>query len=261
MGVVNLRGLDTNMDYFDADKNRKMIEKYQGTGEKKYKDQLVLGNLGLVFNILNNFPRHKHERLFSYAVEGLILSIENFDLGKGVYFSTYAHSKVWGKINIALKRKINEKLTRRAENAYYGYKQITKKSPNKTLEEVAEQLDVSRSELEKIILFVERGSLNFELDSEDSNPTEIIDLLNSEENVNVDYVYLGQIISNLNEEYQKIIRMRIEGYSQNDIGEELGFSQVSAGRKVNSFRKEFKRHIRENDEFQFGNLVGHQERR
>ena len=257
MGVVDIHGLDTNMEYFDSEQNREVIKKYKRTGKKKYKDELVLGNLGLVFNILNDYPRFRHEQLFSFAVEGLIKSIENFDLEKGAAFSTYAHTRIWGEIRRGLNRKIGNKIPRREQRNYYKYKKEKDNNPEKSIEEIAENLELSPSELKNIELFYERASLNFELTVEGGKVNEVIDLIEGSERVDTDIIDLSTIIKELDNTYKTIIRMKMEGFTEKRIGEELEFGQASIWRRFNSFCEEFKRHIRENDEFKFCNLVGY----
>lgn len=85
---------------YTMDEERDMFTKYiSETDEerkKAIKDDIVLHNTKLALKIANNFSSDKlaADELFSYAVEGLIKAVENFDLSKGNKFSTFAYSYI-----------------------------------------------------------------------------------------------------------------------------------------------------------------------
>ncbi len=78
-----------------------LLDKYKDTRDLKIKNQLILGNMYLVRNIVHKFFMnlvYEPEELESYGYEALIRAIENYDKSYGVKFTTYANKSIFSFI-------------------------------------------------------------------------------------------------------------------------------------------------------------------
>lgn len=125
-------------------------------GDKKYKDYLIIANIGLVTKIASRidyfksrFHNFEKEDLIQEGVDGLIRAVEKFDHEKGYKFSTYA--TYW--IGQRIERAIETKAKNIRNPAHFTTKFITfmktheklsnefKREP--TIEEIAERMKVN----------------------------------------------------------------------------------------------------------------------
>jgi len=80
-------------EYDETVNDEKRIEQYQNTKDYELRNKIVENNMRLAsfvaykYSIITGINIHELE---SYAYEGLIYAIENFDVNKGCKFSTYA---------------------------------------------------------------------------------------------------------------------------------------------------------------------------
>ena len=77
---------------------RKLFREMQ-SGEISAREKLVNGNLRLVLSVIQRFNNRGEyvDDLFQVGCIGLMKSIDNFDLGQNVKFSTYAVPMIIGK--------------------------------------------------------------------------------------------------------------------------------------------------------------------
>lgn len=86
------------------EETRHYIKKAQNNDQKAL-DKLVEHNLRLVLKVINRFKSSGYDPqdLFQIGVIGLIKAIKNFDLDRGVKFSTYAVSRIIGEIRLHIR--------------------------------------------------------------------------------------------------------------------------------------------------------------
>ena len=68
-------------------------------GDEEAREQLVMGNVGLVWSVARHYSGRGHELedLFQIGCIGLLKAVDKFDLGFQVRFSTYAVPMIAGK--------------------------------------------------------------------------------------------------------------------------------------------------------------------
>ena len=69
-------------------------------GDEEAREQLVMGNVGLVWSVARHYSGRGHELedLFQIGCIGLLKAVDKFDLGFQVRFSTYAVPMIAGEI-------------------------------------------------------------------------------------------------------------------------------------------------------------------
>ena len=198
-------------------------------GDKKARDQLVLENTGLVWSIVKRFAGRgcETEDLFQIGSIGLLKAIDNFDLTMDVRFSTYAVPMITGEIRRFLRDdgmiKVSRSLKELAAKIGAARERLEfSLGREPTIEELASQVG---AEVESIYRPVGR---------EEENGGCLIDRIaekTSENDKLLDRLVLGEVLSQLGEKEQSIIRMRyFENRTQTEIAGKLGISQVQVSR-------------------------------
>lgn len=211
-------------------------------GDKQARDQLVEENLGLIWSIVRRFTGRGQELedLFQIGSIGLIKAIDRFDTNFEVKFSTYAVPMITGEIKrflrddgmIKVSRTLKEiamkaKLKKEELNYQYG------REP--TLDEIANEIGITREELaEALESSAEVESLQQTIYQGDGNAITLMDKLEQQKNANeeiINRMVLKQIIKELPQEEQKIIRLRyFYDQTQTQIAKCMGISQVQVSR-------------------------------
>src|SRR5690625_7859152 len=110
---VVICGVDTSkLPVLTNEEMRELFKKLQG-GELEAREKLVNGNLRLVLSVIKRFNHRvaNVDDLFQVGCIGLMKSIDNFDLGHNVIFSTYAVPMIISEIRRYLRHKTQIRIT------------------------------------------------------------------------------------------------------------------------------------------------------
>ena len=184
-------------------------------GDKNARDNLVLGNVGLIWSIVRRFAGRGYELedLFQIGCIGLMKAIDKFDTSFEVKFSTYAVPMI--------------KCTRESLAFSLG------RDP--TIDEIAQQIGASR---EEVAASIEAGaeveSLYKTVNKNDESNIYLIDKLveeNGEQEKIINNMVLKDLLSILGEQEQEIIvRRYYYNQTQSRIAQDLNISQVQVSR-------------------------------
>lgn len=97
---VEICGVDTSkLPVLKNNEMRELFKRMQA-GDITAREELVNGNLRLVLSVIQRFNNRGEygDDLFQVGCIGLMKSIDNFDLGHNVKFSTYAVPMIIGEI-------------------------------------------------------------------------------------------------------------------------------------------------------------------
>lgn len=202
-------------------------------------DILVRENSPLVWSIVKRFTGRgvEAEDLFQIGAMGLIKAIHKFDFSFGVKFSTYAVPMIIGEIRRFLRDDGIIKVSRSLKETAAKIKAVRdKEGENITVEQLSRELNIS---CEEITLAMEASkevdSLQKEMFTSDEGGgitllERLGDKLCQEEKI-VNSLVLNQIISELSEREQKIIKLRyFMDKTQTEAAKEIGISQVQVSR-------------------------------
>lgn len=212
-------------------------------GCKVSRDKLVEYNMKLVFTVMHRLKikNEQHEDLFQIGIIGLIKAIDNFDLSRGVFFSTYAIPMIYGEIRrfmrddeiIRVTRKIKDNIRKvlvfkndflSEQNREPSMKEIIKNT-SLTLKEVNEAFEamqdccsistpVSNSNDDKNLSYEETIADQFDLLEETTKK-----------------ISLSNAVKKLPKNQQKVIFLRFfKDKNQTEIASELGISQAQISR-------------------------------
>ncbi len=212
-------------------------------GDEKAREQLVKENTGLVWCVVKRFCGRgtEAEDLFQIGCIGLIKAIDKFDLSFHVKFSTYAVPMISGEIKRFLRDdgmiKVSRSLKELAYKAYLEkekLQELTGREPG--IEELAAHLQVEKEEL---AMAIESGgeieSLYKPVYQKDGNEIQLLDKITEEvgkEEEIVNQLFVKQLLDELEKEERQLLYMRyFADKTQNEVGQELGISQVQVSRQ------------------------------
>lgn len=231
------------------------VKTYQ-TKDPIIRKELILQHRDLVRRLASRFTNRGRplDSLISVGTIGLIKAIDRYDVSRRVKFTTYAthcilgeikryfRDKTWGlKVPRSLK-KLNSIIHDTIENL------TTKLGRCPTIPEIAQKLDITS---ETVIEAIEAGrsynpcSLEQKLEFNDEGSFCFLDSLNQADqkfrNL-VDKIDLKIAIGTLSKRERMIIQLfYFEGYSQAEIAQRLGISQMHVSRLLRGTLKSLKK--------------------
>jgi RNA polymerase sigma-B factor len=222
-----------------------MVEAPDGSPERQaIRDELVEMHLPLVEYLARRFRNRGelHDDLVQVATIGLIKSVDRFDLGRGVEFSTYATPTIVGEIKrhfrdkgwaIRVPRRLQE-LKLALTNATSELSQRNGRSP--TVAELAVYLEMSQDDvLEGLESANAYSTISLDTpDSGDSDALAVADTLGviDESLEGVEYrESLKPLLDQLPPREKRILLLRFfSNMTQSQIATELGISQMHVSR-------------------------------
>lgn len=211
------------------------------SGDEEAKEKLLNGNYPLIKSIVRRYTRKsvEYDDLYQLGCVGFVKAINNFSLGYGVKFSTYAVPMIAGEIKRYLRDDGSIKIARSIKtlaikiNRFLdGYKREGKDSP--TPKEIAEEFGVDEQD---VVLAMDSAFCLVYLydktaDKSESSPNLLDKLVKVEnEDVEIEKIMLKEFISKLPNKERKILILRyFRGKTQTEIAKMMGVSQVQISR-------------------------------
>lgn len=238
---VEICGVDTSkLPVLKEAEKEELIAKVRA-GSKTARERLINGNLRLVLSVIQRFTGRGEnpDDLFQVGCIGLIKAIDNFDLGHGVRFSTYAVPMIIGEIRRYLRDNNSVRVSRSIKDTAYKAMQVKEALLSEfgrepTVNEIAEKMQIAKSEvviaLESV---VEPLSLYEPIYSDGGDTIYVLDQVgdkNDDKNW-LDEMALKEAIKGLSEREKKILSLRfMVGKTQMEVSEEIGISQAQVSR-------------------------------
>ena len=216
---------------------------------RELRDRFIEENLGLVRSTIKMMGHSTYnEDYFQEGCIGLIKAVDSYDLNYGVEFSTYAVHAIKGAISMYWRdfefdNMTGARLPRKIKDINRGLKKMFESGASD--EEICAKYHMSKKmlKLSKIALNNQNHctSLNTNITNITSErttkDTELIEILTfgrTIEDAILNKVYLDDIYEivakKMGERNSKILRMKVQGLNQAEIGEVFGISQVQVSR-------------------------------
>lgn len=239
---VEICGVDTSK--LPVLKNEEMRElfKKMHEGDPTAREKLVNGNLRLVLSVIQRFNNRGEyvDDLFQVGCIGLIKSIDNFDLGQNVRFSTYAVPMIIGEIRRYLRDNNPIRVSRSLRDIAYKSLQVRERlmsetSREPTPEEIAKELGVPQEEIVFALDAIQDPVSLFEpIYNDGGDPIYVVDQISddkSRDSIWIDEIALQEGIRQLNDRERMILKKRFfQGKTQMEVAEEIGISQAQVSR-------------------------------
>lgn len=211
-------------------------------GDAAAKEEYIKGNLRLVLSVIKRFSNANEnpDDLFQVGCIGLMKAIDNFDLGQGVKFSTYAVPMIIGEIRRYLRDnnsiRVSRSLRDTAYKAIYAREAFIKKNNREpSVMEVAGEIGISKEDIVFAMDAIQSPvSLYEPVYTEGGDKLCIMDQVSDPKNSEVAWVEniaLQDAIGKLGERERRIIEMRFyQGKTQMEVAAELSISQAQISR-------------------------------
>lgn len=204
-------------------------------GNEKIKnlDEFIESNLGLVHSLANRFRGRgiEYEELYSAGCIGLVKAANNFEVERGLQFSTYAVPVIMGEIKRLFRDggtvKVSRSLKERSMKVTALRDEMIKKGDEPKLSEMARILGLDVYEVSEALgVSMPAISLTFDDEKDFDIPVQ------SEESSITDKIALRELIKTLNDEDRKLIVMRYwQNRTQMEVAKILGMTQVQVSRR------------------------------
>ncbi len=240
---VVIPGLDTSrLEVLTEEQKMDLLREMQATGSEAAREKLILGNLRLVLSVIQRFTGRGEEidDLFQIGVIGLMKAIGNFDVSRGVCFSTYCVPMIAGELRRHLRDhhavRVSRSLRDLAYRAMQAKEQLTaelSREPN--VRQIAERLDVPCADVVAALESIsDPVSLYEPIYSDSGDPLYLIDQISdpaSAENAWMSELALKDALASLSEREKNILRRRFwDGKTQVEVASEIGISQAQVSR-------------------------------
>ena len=255
---VEICGVNTSrLPVLNNEEMRKLFQEMQG-GEHRgelARERLIQGNLRLVLSVVQRFHNRGEsmDDLFQVGCIGLMKSIDNFDLGQNVRFSTYAVPMIIGEIRRYLRDNNAIRVSRSLRDIAYKALQareklILQEGKEPSVEQIAKALDMPREDVVFALDSIQEPVSLFEsIYNDGGDPIMVMDQVcdekSSVENW-LDDINLAEAVERLNERERHIVAMRFfQGRTQMEVAEEIGISQAQVSRLEKAALKQLRRYV------------------
>jgi RNA polymerase sporulation-specific sigma factor len=252
---VEICGVDTSkLPVLKNDEMRVLFKQMQA-GDISAREKLVNGNLRLVLSVIQRFNNRGEyvDDLFQVGCIGLMKSIDNFDLGQNVRFSTYAVPMIIGEIRRYLRDNNPIRVSRSLRDIAYKALQVRERlmgetSREPTAEEIAKVLDVPHEEIVFALDAIQDPVSLFEpIYNDGGDPIFVMDQLSDERNRDfhwIEEIALQEGMRRLNDREKLIISKRFfQGKTQMEVADEIGISQAQVSRLEKAAIKQMNKNI------------------
>ncbi|MBR2349941.1 MAG: sigma-70 family RNA polymerase sigma factor [Clostridia bacterium] len=234
---------------FDESNN---LIKLAQQGNEEAKTTLITENMPLIKSIVSRYKNKlvEYEDLIQLGTLGLVKAINNFKMDYGVRFSTYAVPMIAGEIKRFIRDDGAIKVSRSTKsqaleiNKYIDEYRVNNERPP-TIEQLSDKFGVDATEI-VFILESTKYPVSIYAETEEeglSLADKISDGLDFDDELNKSL--LKELISSLPERDKNVIILRyFRDYTQTEVAELLGVSQVQVSRLeakiIDKMRKSFK---------------------
>ena len=210
--------------------------------DDKAMTDIIESNSGLLWSIVKRFlgRGYEGEELYQIACIGFIKAIKRFDLNYEVKLSTYAVPYILGEIKRFIRDDGPIKISRSIKELAMKIKDIQKEHLSKKGEEISicEIASILRVSKEEVAVALDSlrplESINEENYENDTGGEAKITKIDNGENQTeklINKMCLEDLIKNLNEREQKIIKLRYYNEkTQTEVAKILGITQVQVSR-------------------------------
>ncbi len=210
---------------------------YARSGDRELRDRLIADNTGLAIAFARRYRERgvPREDLEQIALEALVLSVERFDPGREVRFSTYAARLIDGALKqhfrdrtwqVHVPRAAKE-LSRSVETTIGTMTQELGRSP--TPMEVADRLGIGMADVTMALeTTAAQRPVSIDTEAAVTQPSSSDD---AEQRRVEAQVLAPQLLATLPDEQRRVVELRfLHSMTQSEIADEIGVSQMQVSR-------------------------------
>lgn len=254
MNKVEICGVDTaKLPLYKEAEMTEMLNRIKG-GDSAIRDKFIKGNLRLVLSVIQRFSNRGEnpDDLFQVGCIGLIKALDNFDLGHGVKFSTYAVPMIIGEVRRYLRDNNSIRVSRSLRDLAYKSlqaKEILSREMQRepSVSEIALSMGVAREDVVTALESIQEPVSLFEpVFHDDGDAIYVMDQVSDTKNTDAKWIEnlsLSEAMDKLTPRERHILNIRFfEGKTQMEVAKEIGISQAQVSRleknALSTMRKE-----------------------
>ena len=224
-------------------------------GSEAAREEFIVSNMRLVLSVIKRFhlKNANSDDVFQAGCIGLIKAIDNFDLGFGVKFSTYAVPMIIGEIRRYLRDNNSIRVSRSLRDTAYKAlvakeKIMREKGHEPTIAEIAKEIGIKKEDVVFALdAIADPISLYEPVYNDGTDAIFVMDQLSDEKNTDedwIEHISLREAIKKLHERERHILNLRFfKGRTQMEVSKELGISQAQVSRLEKSALEHMKKYI------------------
>ena len=239
---VEICGVDTARLKVLSHNEKTELLKRTKAGDAKAREELINGNLKLVLSVIKRFTGRGEnlDDLFQVGCIGLIKSIDNFDVGQNVQFSTYAVPMIIGEIRRYLRDNSAIRVSRSVKDVAYRTLKakealMARLGREPTVKELSEYTEIPEARINYALEAIsEPVSLYDPVYSESDDSVSVMDQISDPDSGDdswTEQIALFQAIKNLEPREKRILSMRyFDGKTQMEVAQMIDISQAQVSR-------------------------------
>ena len=252
---VEICGVNTSKLPVLTNEEKLILFKKIKNGDKEAREKFVQGNLRLVLSVIQKFSNRGEnaDDLFQVGCIGLMKSIDNFDLGQNVKFSTYAVPMIIGEIRRYLRDNNSIRVSRSLRDTAYKALSVkerlmAKNETEPSIDEIAKELGMEKEDIVFALDAIQEPVSLFEpVYNDGTDAIFVMDQLSDEKNLDenwIEEISLREAMKRLNEREKHILTLRFyKGRTQMEVAKELGISQAQVSRLEKTALKSMKKNM------------------
>ncbi len=218
--------------------------------DEKILVNIINENKGLICSIVNKYTRYyDYDDLYQVSVIGIIKAYNNYNKNSNVKFTTYAYKYILSEVVSFVN---NSKVIKTSREYNKIYKQILEaknilaqrlmKEPSNY--ELSLFLELDESLINKVMLVKDSVKSLDEAINSDGKTLTLLDSIPLESDIDVDNIFLKEILKTLNDEEMKLINLRyFQDKTQSETAKFLHTNQVQVSRNETKILKKLKKTV------------------
>jgi len=224
-------------------------------GDPDSREIFIRGNLRLVLSVIQKFNNRGEnaDDLFQIGCIGLIKSIDNFDLGHNVKFSTYAVPMIIGEIRRYLRDNNSIRVSRSLRDIAYKALQVRDKlvgenNKEPTVSQIAKELNIPREDVVFALDAIQDPVSLFEpIYHDGGDAIYVMDQISDTKNLDdswLENISIKEAMKRLNAREKLILSLRFfDGRTQMEVADEIGISQAQVSRLEKTALRHMKKYV------------------
>ena len=218
--------------------------------DEKILVNIINENKGLICSIVNKYTRYyDYDDLYQVSVIGIIKAYNNYNKNSNVKFTTYAYKYILSEVVSFVN---NSKVIKTSREYNKIYKQILEaknilaqrlmKEPSNY--ELSLFLELDENLINKVMLVKDSVKSLDEAINSDGKTLTLLDSIPLESDIDVDNIFLKEILKTLNDEEMKLINLRyFQDKTQSETAKLLHTNQVQVSRNETKILKKLKKTV------------------
>lgn len=252
---VEICGVNTSKLPIIKEKEKRKLLLSMRAGDPNARETFINGNLRLVLSVIQRFNNRGEnvDDLFQVGCIGLMKSIDNFDLGQNVRFSTYAVPMIIGEIRRYLRDNNAIRVSRSLRDIAYKAllvrdRLVKENNKEPTVLQIAKELNLPREDVVFALDAIQDPVSLFEpIYHDGGDAIYVMDQISDSKNTDESWledISIKEAMKKLNDREKLILTLRFfNGRTQMEVADEIGISQAQVSRLEKTALKHMKKHV------------------